>query len=426
MDGKKRDKKQYLLLALLAWGGGVIFLLPYLRWTFYEPMRDALGVNHTQYGFMMSVYGFTALITYWPGGWLADRFSARTLLTFSFTATGLLGFWFATYPSYQICVLIHILWGFTSLMTFWATMNKATKELAGPEFQGRFFGLLEGGRGVTSLAFNLGFSGLFAYFGGQALGVTIVIYLSAIISVATGILTWFVFKMPESRKATQGVEKKRSAKQDVKEVISNPLIWGIAFVIFCGFNISVLGSYMTPYLTEYFGVTAAATAVIASFRIYGLQMICSPLSGVIVDKTGRVARNILINFLIVLIFLVGFVFLPPDTKLLIPAVAAMMIMYFALNMSRGVYYALFDEIRTPSAISGTAIGFAALIGYSPDAFFYTIAGWILDNYPGTTGYKILFTADAIILGAGLIMMVFMVRRIEKTTKTIPVISTAHL
>ena len=414
MEDKSMTRKRYLMLALLAWGGGVIFLLPYLRWTFYEPMREVLGVNHTQYGFMMSVYGFTALVTYWPGGWLADRISARRLLTFSFTATGLLGFWFATYPPYEICVLIHILWGFTTLMTFWATMNKATKELAGPDAQGRFFGFLEGGRGVTSLGFNLGFSALFAYFGGKALGVTVVLYLSSVISVATGILTWFVFKLPEGQEEQETAsQEKRSAKEDLKEVITNPLYWGIAMVIFCGFNVSVLGSYMTPYLTEYFGVTAAATAVIASFRIYGLQMVCSPLSGVIVDKTGHVAKNIFINFAVVLVFLVGFIFLPPDTKLLIPAVAAMMIMYFALNMSRGVYYALFDEIGTPAAISGTAIGFAALIGYSPDAFFYTIAGWILDHYPGTTGYKILFAADAAILGCGLIMMIFMVKRIQR-------------
>jgi len=47
---------------------------PFLREVYYLPCRSA-GVSNTQLGVLMSVFGATALVTYFPGGWLADRFS---------------------------------------------------------------------------------------------------------------------------------------------------------------------------------------------------------------------------------------------------------------------------------------------------------------------------------------------------------------
>ena len=116
----KTDKTRYLRLCILAWGGGFIYLLPYIRYTFYDPLQKALGLDHTAFGVSMSAYGICALLTYWPGGWLADRISARKLLSFSYLATGLLGFYFTTYPSYILTVIIHGAWGVCTTLTFWA------------------------------------------------------------------------------------------------------------------------------------------------------------------------------------------------------------------------------------------------------------------------------------------------------------------
>ena len=34
--------------------------------------------------------GLASMIFYWPGGWIADRFSPRKLITFSLIANGML------------------------------------------------------------------------------------------------------------------------------------------------------------------------------------------------------------------------------------------------------------------------------------------------------------------------------------------------
>ena len=59
----------------------------------------------------MSAYGLVAMLAYFPGGWLADKYPAKILMIVSLVATGLLGLWISTFPSYPILLLIYILWG---------------------------------------------------------------------------------------------------------------------------------------------------------------------------------------------------------------------------------------------------------------------------------------------------------------------------
>jgi len=61
-------KKKYLGLSILAWGGHFIYLLPYMRCVFYEPLQTALGMDHGLFSDTMTVYGMFATPTYWPGG----------------------------------------------------------------------------------------------------------------------------------------------------------------------------------------------------------------------------------------------------------------------------------------------------------------------------------------------------------------------
>ncbi|MDN3702013.1 hypothetical protein QWY96_15925 [Vibrio artabrorum] len=71
------------MIALII-SGSVIYELPYLSYIYYDLLLESLNINNTEMGILMSVYGFIAMIGYFPGGWLADRVSARYLLSFLF------------------------------------------------------------------------------------------------------------------------------------------------------------------------------------------------------------------------------------------------------------------------------------------------------------------------------------------------------
>ena len=80
--------RRWLLITVLGFSGGIIFLLPWLFEVFYTPLGSALGLNHTELGSLVSIFGIVSMICYFPGGWLADRVSSRKLITTSLLATG--------------------------------------------------------------------------------------------------------------------------------------------------------------------------------------------------------------------------------------------------------------------------------------------------------------------------------------------------
>jgi MFS transporter, GlpU family, inner membrane protein len=93
---KLRALRSSSTLIVLFVGGGSIYILPYLSTYLYIPMKEAMHLDNMQIGLMGSALGLTSMIFYWPGGWMADRFSSRKLITLSLIANGLLGLWFAT------------------------------------------------------------------------------------------------------------------------------------------------------------------------------------------------------------------------------------------------------------------------------------------------------------------------------------------
>ena len=190
---QQKAANRYLGLGILAWGGGTIFNLVLFRFIAYEPLRLALNVTNTQYGLMMSVFSAAGIISYFPGGWLADRFSARKLLTVAYLSTGLAGIYFATFPSFIICLLLHAFWGISTSLIFWAAMLKACKDMAGHDEQGRFFGLLEGGRGLVTTLATFAALWVFNNSGDPLEGLRWALIFQSLLTISAALVTWFLF-----------------------------------------------------------------------------------------------------------------------------------------------------------------------------------------------------------------------------------------
>lgn len=151
LQNKLRFVRSFITLIVLFVGGGSIYILPYFSSYFYIPMKDAMHLSNVQLGLMGSAMGFTSMIFYWPGGWMADCFSPRKLTAISMIANALLGFWLATFPSFKVLLTIQLLMGVFLTLTFWSAMIKMVRQLAPNDQQGRYFGILEGGRNVTAV-----------------------------------------------------------------------------------------------------------------------------------------------------------------------------------------------------------------------------------------------------------------------------------
>ncbi|KZL91808.1 MFS transporter [Clostridium magnum] len=409
MDSKKHSFKRWIMLSILCLGGGIIYQLPFLRFAYYIPMQKALGLTNMQIGNLSSVYGIVAMICYFPGGWLADRFSCRKMLAFSFVATGLGGFYFSTFPSYRMCIILHAFWGCVTIFTYWAALIKAVRMLGDSSEQGRLYGLLEGGRGLVSTLAGLAILNVFAKMGQDTYGLAWVINLYAGLSIIVGILTWFVLEDSEKE------ENPSSVLKDTILVVKDPRVWLIALIIFTTYSVYCGQTYLTPYVTTVYGASVAIGALLGIIRSYVLQMAGGATSGFIADKIGSSAKVLFVGYIMLIICLAIFIILPGNKALLPIVIVNMLVLGFVDYGMRGIYFATVDEVKISISVAGAAVGFASFIGYIPDAFIYTLMGNWLDKYPGQLGYKYIFIFLFVMEVIGLIVSMLLLRLIKKNS-----------
>lgn len=144
----KETIKRYIQLALVVSSAGVIYPIAYLKNNYQETLLSVYNISLQELNTIFLALGIISVITYFPSGILCDKFSCKKLLVISLIGTAAAGFWFATVPEFTGIVLIYMLWGIFSILTFWSAHMKLIKLLARPEEQGRFFGILDGGRGL--------------------------------------------------------------------------------------------------------------------------------------------------------------------------------------------------------------------------------------------------------------------------------------
>lgn len=406
MNEKQNSFKRYWILVIMCLGTEIMYFVPYLRWTFYDPLQQALGLNHSQFGALMSTMGIVMTLSYFPGGWLADRISARKMLSFSYLSTGLSGLYYATYPSYEACMAISVFWGISTTLTLWAALIKATQGLANEDEQGKFFGLLEGGRALVTTLVGIAVIAIFAKVGGGKLGLTYVITIFSVLGILLGIITWFA--LPD----TTTTEKTGAGWNHIMTVIKMPVVWLIGIIVLCNYTCFVALTYLTPYLTDIIKVSVSVSAFLALLRTWGIGIFGGPAGGFIADKVGSSAKIIIYCFAAMLVGIGFFVILPGTPAMMAIVVITMFVISAATFAMRGIYFATMDEVTIPRHLTGAAAGLISMIGFLPEIYMYPLAGHWMDTYPGVHGYKLVFGFTAAMLFIGLIASLVLFRIIR--------------
>ncbi|NJJ35561.1 MFS transporter [Clostridioides difficile] len=386
----KSNVKRFLIIFILAFGTTAMYSLPYMKSSFYDPMQQALALSHTQIGNLLSLYGLVGMVSYFIGGWFADRFSVRKLITFSLITSGLLGFYFSTFPSYSMILLTFVLWGFTTILTFFSASVKIVRMQGSESEQGRIFGFYEGLSGVSGTLIS--FIGL--YFFGKFAEITIgfkyVVWLYSAASIICGILLFFLV---EEKKDTGASDEGLSIKSLLK-VVTMPKAWLIGLIIFSTYLVFSSLTYLSPYLSEVYVMPMTLVSALSIIRTYVIKMGASPIAGVITDKVGSSIRVMFVGFILMTVSTAAYLVIPKGAGFIWIAVINMIILSVILFGFRGIYFASVSESNISLETTGAVVGFASFIGFSPDAFYYTVAGNWLDKY-GQTGYTYIFILSVV-------------------------------
>ncbi|MCY6960090.1 MFS transporter [Clostridium brassicae] len=407
---KNKNLKRFLIIFILAFGTTAMYSLPYMKSSFYDPMQQSLHLTHTQIGNLLSLYGMIGMISYFVGGWFADKFSVKKLITFSLVSSGALGFYFATLPSYNMLLLTFILWGFTTILTFFSASIKVVRMQGSQSEQGRIFGFYEGLSGIAGTIISFIGLYLFGKFTQITVGFKYVIWLYSASSIICGILLFFLI---EENKDDTTSENALNFKSMAK-IIAMPKAWLIGIIIFSTYLVFSSLTYLSPYLSKVYVMPITLVSALSIIRTYVIKMGASPIAGILTDKIGSSIKVMFVGFILTAISVGTYLIIPKANTFIWIAVINMLVLTSILCGFRGIYFASVSESNIPIEITGAIVGFASLVGFSPDAFYYTLAGNWLDKY-GQKGYNYIFILSlmAAILG---VFATYLLNKINKKEK----------
>ncbi len=401
------DKKKLISLIMISAIHALIYALPFLQGTYYEAYQNAYGFSHVQMGNLISIQGVINLVAYIIGGIAADRLNPKILFLASGFLTGVIGLYSATFPSYEMMMLVSMAFSFTTTFMFWAAMIKATKALADSSSQGYIFGLKETVVCVLSLVFSLSALGLFNVFS-QDIKVIIMFY--SILCIVSGITTFFIF--PNTQ--TQSDEKGESIIKNMAAVLKIKSVWIIGLLLFCCVSVSILMGRFTPFFTEVGGLSTSFVAFLTIVSANGFANIGSLNGGKIADKIGSAA--LFTSYCLAFCFIIGLlcVFLP-YTSGMMPVFVIISVIFRILNGAlRSCYFVSLSQAEIPSNMIGTASGVVSIIGFLPEAFMFSLTGGILQSFSANFAYQLIFILLCIISVLG----VFIGIKLDKHLKRI--------
>lgn len=362
-------------------------------------MIEHWGLTNQDIGLAFSAYGFTAMISYFFGGPLADKFAPHKLISLSLLLTTFGGLALIIPPTAMSFTLIYAFFGVSTILFMWGAMIKLTHILGGESARARAMGVLDAGRGLMAALMSTLLVFLVANLGAQSSSLSKV-YLT--VSSFTALLAFAVwFGLNEENKESSTREPWSLEKS--KELLSRLDIWLLSSVIlaaYCGYK--SVDNYAL-YLVQVKGFTLQESSQFTSY-FFWMRPVGALVIGFLADwlaQQFKGSRFALLAFLLLIAALSQFaLYLASDWTLFwaMSVLSTSALMAYGL---RAVYFAVFGDMTIPAHLIGTAVGFVSVIGFLPDLFFGALTGYLIDQNPGAKGfeYSFLFTSLMLTLGS---------------------------
>lgn len=400
-------KKRWVLLVVISLLAGIMVYVPYLRYSYYDQMvmlfTQSTGIADPDHvnefiGNFTLVEAMICMIGYPFGGYIADKFSEKTLLILGGLLMGLSSFWFGMPSSEMAVMIINALYGVGVLLIF-SPYLKATRKLGTTEEQGKMFSVSEFVRAVTQIILGFLAVGLLnrAVLPGNTTDPQLLavqwrnaLFLDGAIFIVIIIAIFFLMPSDLRGAETAGkeVHEEKITVGTALQVLKMPGTWLVAFLIFFCYSFTACGSgYLGTYTVNVIGISASAASTFAIVRNYIIGAVSTLAIGFVADKIGFKVKTLGFYLAAAVIATVALIFsgsAGPGLGLIVCVVFA-----FIYTGMRGIYFATMEEVGIPLALNGVATGIISFICYLPDVYFAKIAGIWLDKY-GNAGFTYIW------------------------------------
>jgi len=279
--------------------------------------------------------------------------------------------------------------------------------LGGDDIQGLAFGLLDGGRGLVSAIIGSSAVFLLAWFLPEEVStatlaqrteafVHVIQFVSGLVLLMS-IVVWFA--LPKSDVSEEIREEALSISR-IRNVLKMPSVWMQSAIIVCaysGYKVTDDFSLLAKEVLLFDEVDAAKVGTLSLW----LRPVAAITAGFLADKmSASLMLFACFTFTLIGGLLIGFGIADASiTWLIFIALVSTCLGVFAL---RGLYFAIMHEAQIPLRTTGTAVGIASIIGYTPDIYMGPLMGTLLDNSPGAAGHQHVFLLLAGFSIAGLV------------------------
>ncbi|MBE2895116.1 MFS transporter [Spirabiliibacterium falconis] len=381
---------KWVQLGFLVLGGGTVYKLSSIKDVFYVPMQQDWGLTNTQIGLGFTVYAIVQTIGYFFSMYMADRYSKKYLLPAGLLGVALCGAYLTTLPDFMGYLIAFGGLAFFGEVVYWPVLLKAVRLLGTKEEQGRLFGFLEAGRGVVDVIVAFGALAVFVWFGEGKIGMQAGLIYYTIMTALVGVITYFLVD-DDDKLHVEGNAANAQVFSGILYVIKDVNTWLAAFVIFFVYSTYTGLTYFIPFLKDIYGLPVALVGAYGIINQYGLKMVGGPVGGFLSDKIFHSPLKYLrMAFLVAFIGMLLFIQLPHSSMNVYLGMAATLGFGAIIFTQRAVFFAPMEEIGVPREYAGSSMALGCLIGYMPSMFGYALYGYMLDTYPGISGYDKVF------------------------------------
>ncbi len=400
--------RQIATLAIIGFTNCSLFLMPYMTSAFYDPICQALNINNTQLGVLMSIYGTVTIFAALPGGWLADRIDTKKLIMLCLISTGAMGIIAAFFMNYAVYCVLWFLFAVVGNTLFWSAGMKTIRFTGSEEEQGKAYGYYSAFNfGSNSLLNAAGLAIIAAFAATLVIGVKFVFLFFSLLCIIALVLVWrFVpsikptISFKDAKSAEEKSESRKANFRDVLFVLKQKEVWMFSILAFCIYSIMGVATYFTPYFGDVMGLNVASAGLI--YVMTGpLSILFGPIFGTVSDWMRSTVKLITILMALTLCLLCVMLLLGGGITLTMAIIIDVLVALTG-GGAYNIMFASIEETGIDRRYAGTCIGVATIIAYSPDAFMYVLFGNWLDKH-GNDGYNMIFVYMAVLAAIAVVL-----------------------
>ena len=336
-------------------------------------------------------FGTVAVVSYIGGGYLADRVSPFRIVAVSLVGSGVFHY-VMSYAAvggglyYPVVLGLSAGMGFCAVFLFFPASSKILTLLLG-EGTGKILGVYYGVGGLLTAALDIALTYVYSLYEDSGMLFVIITRIYAFSGIAAGLLFWIL----HLNRAGHHKDSDPVRLQKIPIVLGKKITYLIGGIITCDYLICGIMSYFTPYLVRAFGISDATAMYISALRLGVFCLVSGIIWGHFADRAKSPYQIIGWSFfsLIVIFMFILMISLFGSHSFIVAVVILTCVVALISLGVKSISLTMIKHEHIPADIAGTMIGVVSFIGYSPDAWFYPLAGAVI-NAGGIEMYSVIF------------------------------------